>query len=207
MNTHNMRHALSIIAAVALSAASIQAESFDFKDPKGVNNVSFSLDAPLESISGTANGISGTVDFDPAHPENTTGVIVLETSSLMVSNSMMRDHLQGDHWMDVATYPTITFKTEKLTNISDENGKVSATAVGTLTVKDTTKEIEVPVSLTYLPGKLGARIQGMEGDILVVRSSFSILRSDYGINAGNHEDKVSDAIELKLSIAGIHVKE
>ena len=32
---------------------------FDFKDPKGVNSILFHLDAPLESISGSGNDISG----------------------------------------------------------------------------------------------------------------------------------------------------
>jgi hypothetical protein len=40
--------------------------TFDFKDPKTVNNVVFKTDAPLESINGTATGISGAVTFDPA---------------------------------------------------------------------------------------------------------------------------------------------
>ena len=42
--------------------------TFDFKDPKSVNNVVFKTDAPLESINGTATGVSGTVTFDPADP-------------------------------------------------------------------------------------------------------------------------------------------
>ena len=42
--------------------------TFDFKDPKGVNNVVFKTDAPLESINGTATGISGSVTFDPDNP-------------------------------------------------------------------------------------------------------------------------------------------
>ena len=37
---------------------------FDFKDPKGVNNVVFKTDALLESINGVATGISGRVTFD-----------------------------------------------------------------------------------------------------------------------------------------------
>ena len=54
-----------VLAGVA-SAALAAPQTFDFKDPKGVNNAVFKLDAPLEAINGTANGISGTVTFDPA---------------------------------------------------------------------------------------------------------------------------------------------
>jgi hypothetical protein len=39
--------------------------------------------------------------------------------------------------------------------------------------------------------------------LLVVRSNFAIKRADFGINAGKGEDKVSDEIELSLSLAGI----
>ena len=41
-----------------------------------------------------------------------------------------------------------------------------------------------------------------KGDLLVIRANFSIKRSDFGIMPGQMEEKVSDAIELTLSIAG-----
>ena len=56
---------LTLAAALPVFAAPIQ---FDFKDPKGVNNVIFKTDAVLESINGAANGVSGAVTFDPAKP-------------------------------------------------------------------------------------------------------------------------------------------
>ena len=56
-----------IFASVAATAFAAPLE-FDFKDPKGVNNVIFKTDAPLESINGTATGISGKVTFDPDNP-------------------------------------------------------------------------------------------------------------------------------------------
>ena len=64
--------AFATFASVLLAAP----QTFDFKDPKGVNTASFKLDAPLEAISGSANGISGTVTFDPANPGATKGKIV-----------------------------------------------------------------------------------------------------------------------------------
>jgi len=58
------------------------------------------------------------------------------------------------------------------------------------------------VKLTYLKDKLKARTPGTEGDLLVIRSNFTIKRGDFGINKGVFEDKVSDDIELTLSLAG-----
>ena len=46
------------------------------------------------------------------------------------------------------------------------------------------------------------RFADLKGDLLVIRSSFSIQRRDFNIMPGQVEDKVSDTIELTLSIAG-----
>jgi hypothetical protein len=67
MTIHHLVRLPLLLAAFGLSAQAAPL-TFDFKDPKGVNNVQFSLDAPLESITGTGTGISGSVTFDPAPP-------------------------------------------------------------------------------------------------------------------------------------------
>src|SRR5512133_3116836 len=102
---------LTLLGLTALTGVALGApQTFDFKDPKGVNNAVFKLDAPLEAINGSANGVTGTVTFDPQNPGATTGKIVVAASSLHVPNSMMQGHMQGAQWMDVATYPEITFE-------------------------------------------------------------------------------------------------
>ncbi len=189
----------ALTLAVAVSAAPL---TFDFKDPKGVNNVVFKTDAPLESINGTANGISGKVSFDPENPGATTGKIVLAANSLHVGNPTMKEHLHSDMWMNVAQFPEIIFELAGLKNIKTEANVTTADATGKLTVKGLTKEITTPVKLTYLKDKLQQRIPGKKGDLLVVRSNFAIKRTDFGINAGKFEDKVSNNIELSLSVAG-----
>ncbi|MDD5201227.1 MAG: hypothetical protein PHC88_15660, partial [Terrimicrobiaceae bacterium] len=63
-------------------------------------------------------------------------------------------------------------------------------------------EITVPVRVTYLPGRLKDRVPKAEGDLLVIRSEFTIRRSDYGIAPGRFEDKVADEIQITLAIAG-----
>ena len=84
--------------------------SFNFKDPKGVNTVIFKTDAPLESINGTANGVSGTVAFDPASPAEVKGKLIVAAASLHVPNPTMKEHLQGDGWLDVKKHPEIAFE-------------------------------------------------------------------------------------------------
>ncbi len=189
-------------AFVLVTVASAAPARFDFKDPKGVNNVVFKTDAPLESINGTANGISGSVTFDPENPGATTGKIVVAANSLHVGNPTMKEHLHGDMWMSVAKFPEIAFELGSLRNVKTDNNVTTADAIGKLTVKGVTKEITTPVKLTFLKDKLQQRMPGKKGDLLVVRSNFSIKRSDFGINAGKGEDKVSNDIELSLSVAG-----
>jgi polyisoprenoid-binding protein YceI len=176
--------------------------TFDFKDPKGVNNAAFKLDAPLESVNGSANGISGTVEFDPANPAATTGTLVVDTKTLMVPNPMMKNHLHSDLWMDTARYGEITFAAKSLKNVKTDNNTTTAEVTGALTIKNVTKDVTIPVKFTYLKDKLGQRVPNLKGDLLVIRSNFTIKRSDYNINPGQMEDKVSDEIALTLSIAG-----
>ena len=193
--------AWALAIAVAPGVLNAGPIKFDFKDPKKVNNVVFLLDAPLESINGTAIGVSGTVTFDPAKPAATTGKIVLATSSLHVDNPVMKGHLLDEKWMHASKFPTIEFIVEKMTKVKTSGTTTTATIVGKLTVKGVTKKVTVPVRLTYLKGLLIKRNR-VPGDLLVLRSDFIIKRSDYGINAGISEDKVSDEIELKLRVAG-----
>ena len=190
--------ALTFFCSVKVSAEPIV---FDFKDPKKVNNALFLLDAPLESISGTATGISGAITFDPEKPAATKGKIILDASSLHVDNPVMKKHMLDKGWMDVANHPKIQFVAENFTNLKVDGSKIQAKAVGKFSVKGVTKKVTVPVTLTFLKGMLVKRNR-VPGDLLVLRSDFTIKRSDYGINSGNNEEKVSDEIEIKLRVAG-----
>jgi len=162
----------------------------------------FKLDAPLEAINGSASGISGTVTFDPADPAATKGKIVVTASSLHVPNPMMKEHMLGEQWLDVAKNKEITFEAKSLSNVKTTGDNTTADVTGTLTIKGMAKEVTAPVKLSYLKDKLGMRVPNQKGDLLVIRASFSVKRSDFGINPKAPEDKVSDTIDLTLSIAG-----
>ena len=184
-------------------AATAAEQTFDFKDPKGVNTARFTLDAPLESISGNANGITGTLTIDSAKPEATKGSIVIDAKTLNVENAMMKEHMLGAEWLDVAKNPTISFTVSGLSDFKMEGDKATANVKGKFSLKGVEKEITVPANVTLLKGKLGARTGGkMQGDLMVIRTEFTIKRADYGINPKAPTDKVSDDIVINLAIAG-----
>jgi len=197
---------IPLIAALTALSANAEPLTFDFKDPKGVNNIVFKLDAPLESINGTASGISGTVTLDPAQPDSAKGRIVVASDSLRVPNPIMNSHLHGGDWIDSKQFPEISFEISKLSNLKRAGDSGTADVVGNFTLHGITKEMTVPVKVTYLPGKLKARGGDVEGDLLVVRSTFQIKRSEFGIQPGKNSDKVAEDIEITLSLAGASPK-
>lgn len=200
-----LNHLLPLFC-LTTAAAYAAPETFDFKDPKNINNAVFKLDAPLESVNGSANGITGTVSFDPENPGATTGKIVIASESLTVANPLQKEHLHGPNWLDVAKYPEISFEAKSLANVKTDGSTTTADVTGTFSLHGISEDITVPVKFTYLPDKLSARVPSLKGDLLVIRANFSINREDFNIEKGQYEDKVANEIDLNLSIAGAAVK-
>ena len=198
-----------IFLGILVTAGSVRAAGteFDFKDPKGVNSISFMLDSLLEPFAGVASGISGKVTFDPADPKATKGTISVETKSLHLENKGMEGALHGKDWLDVAKNPKIEFAIKKVTDSKSAGENVfDLSVVGDLTCKGMTKELTVPVKATYLAGKLGERSSKMTGDLLVLRANFAMKRKDFGINPNTSDKVVAEEIQLRVSIAGVSPK-
>ena len=201
-----MRIPSAIILVVVAIFWEARAEnlSFDFKDPRGVSNVAFSLDAPLESINGTAKGIAGTVIVDLDDLSTAKGKVVIATKSLVVPNPLMRMHLLSKDWLNARSNPEIIFEITKVGRVTKTGAHASEVEVtGAFTLNQVTKEVVTKADVVYLPGKLGETTTNkIQGDLLVIRSNFKIRRSDFRIRPGEFLDKVSDEISLSVNLIG-----
>jgi len=192
------------VALFIASPAFGAAKEFDFKDPKGVNAISFVLDSLLEPIMGLASGISGKVTFDPAKPEATTGKIVIATDSLHIEHQGMEQTLHGPDWIDVKSYPEMSFTFRKVADVkTTASGAIEMNVTGDFTLKGITKEITIPVRATHLAGRLGDRMHRGAGDLLVLRARFTINRKDFNIKPDSSDEVVADEIEIRASIVGL----
>lgn len=191
-------------AAKPAAPASPTRLAFDFKDPKGVNAVGFLLDSTLEPIFGTGTGIEGSVEFDALNPMAATGVLRLDAKALRTTNEAMTGVLHNADWLDVANHPTIEVRLvsmETVEPLSASTFKVQAKAK--VTVKGKTVETTIPVLASYLPGRLGDRVRGATGDLLVLRSRFTVKRSDFDLKMDSSTEVVADEILLTAAVVGM----
>lgn len=196
------------LAVSLLLAVSLSADHFDFKDPKGVNHIIFKLDAPLEFISGSGKGISGTVHFDPAAPESTRGVIMLQSASTEVPNRTMMEHMHGEDWLNVASFPEIKFEIDRFALESAVDNVFTGKVFGSLELKGIRKPIEAKTSLTLVEDGAGKRSPNREGDLLVARSEFEIKLEDFGIELNALQKlKVAETVNLEVVLAGYEMED
>ena len=176
---------------------------FDFKDPKGVNSMLFSLDSVLEPIMGTANGISGTISFDPEETKSSTGKIVVSAKTIQTTNARMTKVLHSEDWIDVEKYPTVEFNFKEILSSEKKGNTIYELNVrGDFTLKGVTKKMDIPIRLSYLPGKLSSRQDKVNGDLLVIRTSFSIQRKEFNIKPDMDGMTVSETIIINVGIVG-----
>jgi polyisoprenoid-binding protein YceI len=193
---------LALIIGTVTYAAPIE---FDLKDPKGVNSVSFVLDSQLEPIMGVATGIGGKVTFDPDDPNTLSGTITVATDSMKFGSERMGNVAMGEDWMNAEAHPEISFAITS-GHAHKHGNAYQFHCSGNFTCKGVTKPVNVTVVVNYLKDKLGSRMKGKEGDLLAIRSSFTVNRSDFGIKEGMGPEVVAEKIELRISIIGSAIK-
>ena len=95
--------------------------TFDFTDPKNVNNIGIFLDSMLEPIMGVASGVSGNVVFDPENKKAVSGKIVVAVDKIRMANQMMTKVLHSEEWLDAEKFPTVEFTFRKIISAGPMN--------------------------------------------------------------------------------------
>lgn len=178
---------------------------FDFKDPKSISAVSLTLDSPLEPIVGYAKGIAGTMLFDPAHPEKASGKVTVDVSSVQFANDGYTATAQG-YALNGKKWPQLSLALHRVVS----GKKVSENRYSGIVIADfTCRGITVPkrleVTADYFPGRAEERTNGQhKGDLIVIRTHFSVSRKEHGISEGIPDSMVGDSVEVGVAVVGTH---
>ena len=91
---------------------------------------------------------------DRAKPEASSVELTIQAASIDTANETRDKDLRGADFFDVEKYPTITFKSTRIT----AKGKDAYDVTGTLTMRGVSKEITLPVSfLGFMKNQRGTR--------------------------------------------------
>ena len=181
-------------------------QTFSFTDKHGRNQAMFFSSTPLEDVTGLSNDVKGSVTFDVGDVSTLKGSISISTASLKTGIELRDGHLQSENWLDAESYPEITFVIKNVSNVKSlEDNKLEAKVVGDFTTHGVTKEVIANITMTYLDESEQTKKRA-PGDLLGVEAKFSIVLSDYEVDNMVLGSKVSDSIEITVTMVGSNAK-
>ena len=195
---------VSLVAVLAVGAAqnsSTIAASTTIDGPQStridVNHSTLSFSVRhfgITKIRGQFNEWSGTILWNEGDITRSTVAVALKTASVDTRHTRRDADLVGADFFDSEQFPAIVLRSSKIERVSD-NYVMHAH----LTIRDITREVEIPFEF------LG--VQEVRGKRIFAAGTFAINRSDYDLARENRLARslgvVSDKVEFELDIQGV----
>lgn len=132
----------------------------------------------INTVSGTFNGMRGTVQFDPQDLAGSSFSVCINAASVNTGNNRRDKHLKEEEYFDVEKYPDICYVSDIISQNND--GFITR---GKLTIKGVTRIVSIPFV--------------KEDNTL--RGTFSINRLDYNVGEGVSTFLVSNPVEVTIN--------
>ena len=202
-----MRHltrALALVAVAAGTIAATPAEDGPAADlvwslDNSHSVVGFSVKHFFTPVRGQFDDYEAKVNFDPANPEASTVEVRIAVASVNTNNEKRDNHLQTPDFFDAETYPYITFESTAVR----QTGESEYLVTGNLTIKDVTREVELPVTLlgvTELNDEMSAAFGGIE-QVASFEGATTIERNDFGVGTGSWAATLVVGGEAEIDLA------
>lgn len=124
---------------------------------------------------GRFDQVEGTFLLDKDNPSASVISITVPVDSVNSGNGGRDGHLKKADFFSVKEFPTITFKSTKVAAKGESGGYPAFEVTGDLTLHGVTKPVTVEVRHT-------GQGKGQKGEVAGLETTFTIKRSDYGMN-------------------------
>ncbi|HEX8169440.1 MAG TPA: YceI family protein [Thermoanaerobaculia bacterium] len=167
------RIALAILLAATVVVCAAPAARYKVEPTNGTVSFTITKWGVFEEA-GIFRDFDAAVLLDREQPARSSVEFTVRTASVDTKNDGRDGTLRSDDFLDVARFPTMTFRSTKVV----PRGKDAADVTGNLTIHGVTRSITVPVRLTAT-GK-----HPRFGEMAAFETRFSINRLDYGVTGG-----------------------
>ncbi|WP_129632275.1 YceI family protein [Candidatus Oscillochloris fontis] len=143
---------------------------------------------------GRFNQFQGTVNFDEQNPANSSVDVTIDTASINTMNDQRDTHLKSNDFLDVATFPTMTFVSKRIEVLSSNRGKI----IGDLTIRGVTREIVLPTEYNgQSKSPWGATSAGFSAEIRINRKDWGL---EWNVALETGGILVGDDIDISIDI-------
>jgi polyisoprenoid-binding protein YceI len=157
--------ALAVLPLLAPSAANAAAWQVD----PAKSTLGFSGTQTGSPFTGRFKTFTAKIDFDPAHPDQGHADIVIDLASATTDDPQRDTSLPQADWFNTAAFPKAHFVA---THFNAKGGKTYE-AAGTLTIRDITKPVTLPFTLT------------IDGPTAHAKGHVQLIRTDFGVGQGD----------------------
>ena len=111
------------------------------------------------------------VDFNEVEPARSSVYVQIDAASINTKDQQRDGHLKSPDFLDVETYPYITFNSKRIEKISDRHGRI----IGDLTIRGITREVVLDVDYAgMLRNPWGMMITGASAQTRINRKDWDL---------------------------------
>jgi polyisoprenoid-binding protein YceI len=184
----------ALAAAVLFTASAAFAAPETFQFDKSHTLVGFRIRHFVSKVEGRFKDFDGVIVLDRQNPAASKVDVTIQAASIDTGNENRDKDLRSANFFDVEKYPTITFKSTKVTPKGGDNYDVT----GDFTMHGVTKTIMVPV-------RSGGFMKAGQGEKAGFETlNFTLNRKDYGITWNRTLDAgavmLGDDVEINIQV-------
>jgi len=168
-----------------------------YKIDKSHSEAVFQVRHLVTKVRGRFDDFEGTIQINEDRPELSSVEFTIRAASIDTNEKDRDTHLRSADFFDVEKFPTITFRSTRISRKSDESSDV----IGDLTIHGVTKEVTLPVThLGKAKDPWGKERVGFESEL-------TLNRKDYGLTWNAPLEiggfLVGDEVKVSVSIQAV----
>ncbi len=180
---------LMLLFAATLAASSLALAADTYTIDGAHSSTNFTVKhLGISTVHGRFSDVSGTILFAENVPEKSSVTVVIKAATVNTDNATRDKHLNTADFLDTAKYPEIRFQS---TSIRNDGFKF--VAIGNLTIRDVTKQVEIPFTLARGKGMKGEPRLGVDGTLTINRYDYNVSYDPTGVG-------VSKDVQIELSV-------
>ncbi|MEM1013753.1 MAG: YceI family protein [Planctomycetota bacterium] len=184
---------VSVVPHIRSAPAAVMQESTSYEIDSLHSTIVFSaLYMGQSPFYGMFTATSGTMTYDGTNPSTLQVDITAPLASLDTHNSDRDAHLKSPDWFNAPEHPNVRF----VGGSPSDNGDGTMTMQGELTLNGQTN----PVTVTVQHLKAGNTPRGQR---MGLGATFTIKRTDFGVNTMVGENGIGDEITLHVGLQGL----